>query len=189
MGVCIGGRCYFEVLAVREILTRVGMMTDHYFSFHHEDSIPEIKSRRLILCLSSELFLGWGKNIALIKRLLKRYQGEIVVLTPGRVPDTLFYHRRVRFICGDGAYLNISEMFSGEKNGPSRQPHRGRPWAFYGSVNACAAAVNLSPCTVYHHRGALVRSLAFPSLHHMRLCLTGCDERLVQDICAGLPAS
>lgn len=183
--ISVCGRCYFEMLALREMITRAGVMIDHYFSLHHENSIPEIQSGRLILCLSSEPLLGWWRNITLIKRLLMQYQGMIVVLTPGRVPGTLFYHHRVRFICGDGAHLNIPEILSAAKAVPGRQQHRVRPWTFNGAVTECAGAVNLSPSTIYNHRGALVRSLEFPSLHHMRLCFAGSDEHLVQDICAG----
>lgn len=173
------GYCVFEVVAVQQILACSGMkeMPPAYF---REKDIPDLNSGKLIVCLSSEPFLGWARNIHLIKKLLHRHLCEIIVLTPGRISTRLMNHHRLRFIRGNIAGLNALKYSLKKKKIKDKIP-RFRPWILNRTPEQHARDSGVSVKTVYHHRNAIVKALGFSTFHHMRLCMAGCSDNVIAD--------
>ncbi|UIN02597.1 hypothetical protein [Yersinia ruckeri] len=91
----IFGDCYFEVSAIKALLSSTGVVS-HSFSLFDVYNIT--KSDNLILCLSSVPILGWMKYLSLINSVYQSVKCKIIVLIPDNpqnyliLINTLFFY-------------------------------------------------------------------------------------------------
>lgn len=173
------GRCFFEMVAVKELVFLSTGITCR--KFFNERELPTITSGNLIVCLSSEPLICWAKNLSLIKRLLKNHTCNITVLTPKYVPHHLIKHNRLNFMTGNTLKINIM-LYVPFYNKVKAKYSKIFSLLLHYTPEECASVSGLNIKTVYYYRNCFMTSLGFSSFHHMSLCLVGCSKNIISAI-------
>ena len=182
----IFGDCYFEVSAIKALLSSTGVVSHSLSLF---DIYNITKSDNLILCLSSVPILGWMKYLSLINSVYQSVKCKIIVLIPDN-PSKLFNsNKHIVFLCGKlsikkllTSLSDLTQLFYVHGQIKNQLISKGLYfWVLRGliehiSVTDQALRFGLNYKTIFHYRMETVRYLGFSSYHRMSVYFSNSDK-------------